>query len=505
MSRSPMQTVLARLVELGPAAHAVLDGLLDEMPAHEIAALTFDWQRTWARPSQVIPVGGDWRSWGACSGRGWGKTVTSVSFAIDEISEGRARRLALVAQSEAKCIEIFVTGETGFLAMTPPWLGVAWESSTNRLIFGNGATATVYTAQEPNGLRGPQHDLALATEIAAWPAATRIEAMANLRLGLRLGYGRLLWDSTPRRRNPLIRERLAMSAQDPARHLVVRGSTRENAIHLSPSAVAEWEAEWGGTARGAEELEGQFFDDAEDALFKQSWIEKSRRGWPERLVRRIISVDPAITANPKYSDATGIVEMGTGIDGQVFALRNLTGVHRAETWPGMVIDAYVAGRCDVILVETNRGGSAWAALLRGAASARGLTLIELGPLEVPGSRPDVVYMRAIHSRGQKAVRASGAAALVERGRVSFVVGALGDLEDRLCAFDGSDGAIDDCVDAFVAGCHELGGLGTSTPDPRIGFVGIVEAAQSLRANVRPTDSQNISTLLGLNAGYGGRI
>src|SRR5262249_55636453 len=157
------------------------------------------------------------------------------------------------------------------------------------------------------------------------------------------------------------------------------------------------------------------------------------------------------------------------------------GVHRAEVWPGLVIDTYVRGGCDVILLEKNRGGDAWTALLRSAARDRGLTLIELGPDETPGNRAGTVYVRTFTARGTKAVRASGAAALVERGRVTFVVGELGDLEDRLCSFTGSDGEIDDCVDAFVAGCHELAALGHDTPDPRVAFRGILDAQKMITA------------------------
>lgn len=506
LGRSWIEETIGMLEELGPRGVAVLDAVLAEVPPHELAAVAHDW-RTFARPAQIIEPG-DWRSWGFLTGRGWGKTASVVSFLLAEVAAERVHRIALVGQSEQKTIEILVEGETGILSLCPPWLGAEWQSSSNRVLFGNGAVATVYTPQEPTGLRGPQHDLAIATEVASWPAATRAEAFSNLLLGLRLGRGQLLWDSTPKRRNPLIRDLLERSKKSPTKHIVVSGSTHENAINLSPDVVAEWTEAWGGTARGAEELDGRFFDDAEDALFKAAWIERARRTWPEKLTRRIISIDPAITANAKYSDATGIVDMGLGVDRQIYALRNLTGVHRPEVWPGMVIDAYVVGGCDVILIETNRGGSAWVALLRGAASARGLTLVELGPLEVPGNRPGVVYVRAFNSRGAKAVRASGAAALVERGRVSFVAGDLGDLEDRLCAFDGSDGAIDDSVDAFVAGCHELGGLGGETVDASIGFNGITELNALLHAPAgarpRPGRSHNIAMLIG-GSGTGGRI
>lgn len=513
-TRSWIEDTILMLEELGPRAATVLDAILDEVPVHELAAVVHDFAGTWARPKQIIPPG-DFRSFGCCTGRGWGKTLAVVAFAIDEVAAGRAQRLALVGQGEAKTIEILVTGETGILNLTPPWIGAEWESSSNRVLFGNGAIATVYTAQEPGGLRGPQHDLAIATEIAAWPAATREEAMQNLRLGLRLGRGQLLWDSTPRRRNPLIRERLALAAKDPARHIVITGSTRENAINLSPSAVAEWEEQWGGTARGDEELDGRFFDDEDGAMFKQAWIDRARRGMPDVLTRRVIAIDPAITDNPKYSDATGIMDMGLGVDGQVYVLQNLSGIHRAETWPGLVIDTYTRGGCDLVLVETNRAGTAWSALLRVAARERGLTLVELGPDEVPGRRPGVVYMRGRNVKGSKAARASGAAALCELGRVSFVVGKLGDLEDRLCTFDGTEKGPDDAIDAFVHGCHELASLGHDAPDAGLAFRGITALAGALNGD-RPdaplaidrgygSGRANLATLLGGARGTGGRI
>jgi phage terminase large subunit-like protein len=458
----------------GKNAPEILDSVLNQIPNHELAAANYDWG-LWARPKQYIDYRGEWRSHGFLTGRGFGKTMANVSHAIEEISAGRAMRVALVGQNETKAIEILVTGETGLLALTPPWLGAEFQPSLNRVVFGNGAIATIYTPESPDGLRGPQHHLAIATEVASWPAAGRMDAMSNLNLGLRLGYGRLLWDGTPKKRNPLVRQLLQKSKVNPAKHIVVFGSTKENEINLSPDVVAEWFETMGGTRQGEEELLGKFFDDEEDALFRSEWIEKSRRKWPEKFTRRIISVDPAITADPRSSDATGIVHLGLGVDKQIYALANQTGVHRPEVWPGQVIDSYVATKCELILVETNRGGNAWAALLRGAAHARGLTLIELGPKEQPGHRDGTVYMRAYTARGQKSVRAASAASLVERGRVSFVVGQLEDLEDRLCSFTGEDGAIDDCVDAFVAGCLELAGLGAEKYDPRGAFSAAIKA------------------------------
>ncbi len=497
---SPLHDLLGRLAHLPPkAAHVALDLMLDDFSTIELAAANYD-RALWARPSQAAPSG-ECSSWGVCAGRGWGKDWACVSFALEEIAAGRAKRVALVGQSEQKTIEILVTGDTGLLALAPPWMGAEYESSSSLVRFANGAIATIYTAAEPSGLRGPQHDLAIATEIASYPTSTRDETMSNLRLGLRLGRGLLLWNSTPKRRNPLMRERLALGAKHPARHVVVRGRTEENEINLAPNVVAEWREQWAGTRTGAEELDGEYFDDAADALFRQSWIDAARRSMPEEITRRVISIDPAITES-KRSDATGIVEAVLGVDAQIYVTWNASGRHRAEAWPELVVARYVATGADLVLAETNRAGSFIRAALAVACQARGLSLIELGPTEAPAGRAGVLYYRGYNSKGSKVTRAGAAAAVVERGRVSFV-GDLGELETRLCDFDGTEGRIDDEVDAFVAAVVELASLAHGRVDHTAAFRGLGAIAEAIAAPTRGAPS-NIAMLIGGQGGQGGQ-
>jgi len=464
---SAIVRALMTLVPLGKRAGLVaLKVALDSYTTVELAAAAYDWE-LWQRPDQVFPKS-EWRSISLVTSRGWGKTTCNVSFLIQEVIAGRAQRIALVGQSELKTIEVLVTGATGILALCPPWLGAEWESSSNIVRFGNGAIATVYTAAEPSGLRGPQHDLAIATEIASWPTSTAVEAMSNLQLGLRLGQGRLLVDGTPRRRNALVRERLALAAKDPKRHILIRGRVEDNALHLSPGIVQEWREQFSDRT-AAEELDGHYYDDSADAVFKQNWIDAARRKMPDRVVRRVISIDPSITES-KRADHTGVVECCLGVDSQILVTANMSGKHPAHVWPEMVVSRYLSHGASLVLCEENRGGSFVRLAVAGACQARGLSLIELGPGDAPEGRPGVVYYRGYNSKGSKVTRASVAAALVERGKVSFV-GDLGDLETRLCDFDGSEGAIDDSVDAFVAGVVELSGLagGTKVPFNAAGF------------------------------------
>lgn len=479
---SPVETLLRRLLPLGrEAGHVALDAILDELPPSELAALLYAWP-FWARPAQLV-ADGAWRTWGFLCGRGYGKTRASIEHVVAEVAAGRARRIALVGPNELKTIEITVTGESGLANVAPPWLGARWEPSTNTVRFANGAVATIYSAESPDNLRGPEHDLALATELSFWPAATRDEALSNLRRGLRLGRGQLVWDSTPRRRNPLIRKMLDEAKADPARYVIVRGASRENAANLAPGVVADWQREIGGTMRGREELEGEYIDDPDDALFRSAWIERSRRTMPSTLARRIIAVDPAISDRPG-ADATGIVEAGAGIDAQIYVLANLTGKYSAASWPELVVDRYIRNGCGLLLVERNRGGDTHRELVRHAARARGHELVEVGEGEAPPARAGVLYYRSLFARGQKAERAEGASALLERGRVSFVAGELGDLEERLCTFDGRDGRPDDAVDAFVHAVVELGELGEERRDLRDGFRGYTAASAQLHTGVR---------------------
>ena len=66
----------------------------------------------------------------------------------------------------------------------PEWDRPHYEPSKRRLTWPNGAIATTYSADEPERLRGPQHDAAWCDEIASWRYP---EAWDMLMFGLRLG------------------------------------------------------------------------------------------------------------------------------------------------------------------------------------------------------------------------------------------------------------------------------------------------------------------------------
>ena len=156
--------LLARLARLPPAQAAVLRRRWD----------------VWGRPDQQAP-GGAWRTWLILAGRGWGKSRTGAEWVRAQATSGRASRIALVARTAADVRDVIVEGESGILAISPPHERPIWEPSRRRLTWPGGTIATTYSAEEPDQLRGPQHDAAWCVQLE------RAEVFAGARLGIVCG------------------------------------------------------------------------------------------------------------------------------------------------------------------------------------------------------------------------------------------------------------------------------------------------------------------------------
>ncbi len=476
-------------------AKQALSAICRQFTNSERAALAARWE-FWARPKQLPPP--EWRTWGNLTSRGWGKTSTIANILTREIQAGRVRTLIMAAQNLTKTEAVQIEG---LIAAAPPWFKPEYNAGKFRLDYPNGARAFAYTPEVPDAIRSENADMAWLSEVQSWPSATREEAYSNFVFATRVRGARMMWDATPKRGNPILKRFLARAEKHPDKHIVVRGTIYENP-HIASEALDTMELDYGGTQKGREELLGEMLGD-EDAIFKSAWFDIAPRRMPTRLKRRILSVDPAITSDARRSDSTGILEMGIGFDDVLAVLANMSGKHRGEDWASMVIDAYVERGCDLILIETNRGGDTHIGLIRVIAKSRGLEVVELTKDQPPILREGKINVRGITARRQKSARAEGAGALCERGRVSFVTGMLGDLEEQLAGFDGTANKSDDAVDAFVHGCHELAGLGHDTLDASAGFKGIATLGEELAA-ASHGQSQSLAALLG-RGGSAGRI
>nr|WP_255478603.1 phage BR0599 family protein [Erythrobacter sp. THAF29] len=121
----------------------------------ERAEFAYHW-RFFARETQLPPPG-TWHTWLIMAGRGFGKTRAGAEWVRSMAEENPHARIALISSSMAEARAVMVEGESGIIACCPPDRAPKFEASLRRLSFPNGAQAHLFSAAEPEALRGPQH------------------------------------------------------------------------------------------------------------------------------------------------------------------------------------------------------------------------------------------------------------------------------------------------------------------------------------------------------------
>src|SRR5262249_28630443 len=232
---------------------------------------------------------GTWQIWLLLAGRRFGKTRTLAEWVCGQAASGRARRIALVAATAGDARDVLVGGGSGILAVAPPWCRPVYESSKRRLTWPNGAIATTFSAEEPERLRGPQHDAAVCDELGSW---AHLETWDMLQFGLRLGRNpRCLVATTPRPTR-LIHELLTREGGDV---VVTRGSTYENRANLAQGFFDQIVRRYEGTRLGRQELNAELLDDTPGALWSHGIIDAARQSAAPNLARIVVAIDPAAT------------------------------------------------------------------------------------------------------------------------------------------------------------------------------------------------------------------
>ncbi len=403
----------------------------------DAARFLYDWDR-WVQPHQETPAG-DWRIWLFLAGRASGKTRTGAEWVRRKIERGEVRRVGLISPTAASAREVMVEGESGLLACCPPWNRPLYEPSRRQLTWPNGAIATTYSADEPERLRGPQHDLIWADELAAWRYP---EAWDMAILGLRLGSDpRAIVTTTPKPVG-LIRSLVAREGEDV---VVTRASTFDNALHLPHQSIEQFRSQYEGTRLGLQELHAHLLEEAEGALWSRKVVAAAFTKERPPLQRIVVAIDPAVTSN-EQSDETGIIVAGLGEDGLGYVLADLSGRYSPDGWARRAVEAYEHWRADRIIGEVNNGGELIERTLR---TLRGVADVDHG-----------LPYKAIRASKGKAARAEPVAALYEQGRVKHVVPrghqGFAELEEQLCTWEPlSASRSPDRLDALVWALSEL--------------------------------------------------
>ena len=388
--------------------------------------------RAKARPSQLPPEG-DWNGWLLMAGRGFGKTRAGSGWINELVETGAAKRVGLVAATAADARDVMAEGESGIMGTAPSWNVPLYEPSKRRITWKSGAIATLYSAEEADRARGPQHDALWMDEVAAWQEPQSM--WDQLQFGLRLGKRpRWLATTTPRP----IKLLKALLARDDV--VVTRGSTFENEANLAPTFIQALRDRYGGTRLGRQEIEAELLSDTPGALWQLDWLDRDRVSKAPDLRRIVVAVDPAVSNN-EGSDETGIVVAGISADKHVYVLEDLSGRYAPHEWAAKAIEAYRRHKADRIIAEVNNGGAMVEATIRA-----------VDPL---------ASFKSVHASRGKVVRAEPIAAQYEQRRVHHV-GNFSTLEDQMCAFTsdfdrGRSGYSPDRVDALVWALTELSG------------------------------------------------
>jgi phage terminase large subunit-like protein len=411
---------------------------LKEMADDDVELLAGDWP-TWARLNQLPTRDGreidDFRVWLVLGGRGAGKTRCGAEWTrcqaqgLWPLATVPARRIALIGPTIAQVRSVMVEGVSGLLAIHADGERPQFEPSLRRLVWPNGTIAEMFSAEQPDSLRGPQFDVAWCDELAKWryPQAT----WDMLQFGLRLGEApRVVVTTTPR---PMaLLQRLVADPET----LLARTPTIDNRRFLAPQFLREIEARYGGTRLGRQELDAEIIDDDPDALFRRELIEAGRARSAPDLVRIVVAIDPPASGRVG-ANACGIVCAGVGVDGKAYVLDDAT-VQGASpsAWAKRGIALYHARQADRLIAEVNQGGDMVEAVIR----------------EVDSS----VSFKAVHASRGKRLRAEPVAALYEQNRVVHV-GVFPELEDELVSFDQRSvrPASPDRADALVWALSEL--------------------------------------------------
>lgn len=417
-----------------------LDSLLRSLPPEIRSEWLTKLRREWIPQRHQEPPSPPWDVWALVAGRGSGKTDADAYY-VDRHASGPAciggpapHRIGIIAPTHDDAKKTCVVGDSGLLSHNRD-IRFTPGGKAGDLVWPNGSIANLYGAFTPEDverLRGPQHCLVWAEELAAWRYLT--ECWDNMQFGLRLGaQPHVVASSTPKARQEFWAILEASGVE-------VTSATTDDNPHLHPRVRQELYRKYGGTRLGQQELYARRLMDIPGALWRRDMIRHDQPPLQHRdgveqpaYARIVVAIDPAVTYGPD-SDETGIVVAAKGRDSRGYVIDDLSGRYSPTGWAMQAIGAYATHKADAIVAEVNNGGDMVEQTLRSAGY-------------------DGRYIKVTASRGKR-IRAEPVAALYEQGRVSHLRPLL-ELEDQLCNFTPESTNSPDRLDALVWAFTEL--------------------------------------------------
>ena len=401
------------------------EGLSNE----QALAILFDWP-FWARENQLAPASfanGEKTYWLNQCGRGWGKTRVGAEQVRAWARTFRYVNLIGATADDAR--DIMIEGESGIMNICPNSERPNYRKSERKLIWPNGCQSLIFTADEPERLRGKQHEKLWADELGSWRYP---DAWDQAMFGLRLGSTPQAIVTTTPRPTPLVKDLI----KNPA-CVVTRGTAYENRANLAPAFYTAIIRKYEGTRLGRQELNAELLDDNPGALWQRRQIDATRVAKAPAFRRIVVGVDPAVTSR-EDSDETGIICAARGpapkdstVAGEHYYITaDKSLIASPDVWARAAVKCYHDNSADRLIAETNNGGE----------------MVELTIRTVD---------KAVTASRGKMIRAEPIAALYEQGRVHHV-GFFPMLEDQMCDFDPLTSPFSpDRMDALVWALTEL--------------------------------------------------
>lgn len=310
------------------------------------------------RGSQYPPLGLDWITWLMLAGRGSGKSKTGSEYT--RYVAKKIQWLALVGPTSSTLRNVMIEGKSGLIAACEAaGESYDYEPSKQRFTFQNGAVASLFTAEEPDRIRGSNIGFFWGDEPAFWddPQAVWDMLMFALRDGVR---PHALATTTPLPTD-FVKNLTALPTTR-----TISGSTYDNRHNLPAIYFQQILDKFEGTYLGRQEIYGEIIDDREGALWSTQQFAETPDFYFDlehvQFDRVLVGIDPA-GSNNKRSDLTGIVVGGKR--GEIIhAIDDLSGKYTPAGWARRAINAYETYKADAIVVERNYGGDMCRATLK---------------------------------------------------------------------------------------------------------------------------------------------
>lgn len=256
---------------------------LTDLTDQEAEALLFDWEFN-GRPKQIEGIQDpDWFLWLILAGRGFGKTRTGAEMVRHWVEKCGKKRIGIISPTTADLRDVIVEGESGIINVFPPWNRPVYEPTKRRITWPNGAIASLYSGEEPERLRGPQHDALWLDELAGFSSPEIMQRAWDMAMfGLRLGKNPQVIVTTTPKPVPLVQDFIKKVKKQKEKGdysdgkiLLTTGSSYENKSNLAGTFFNQL-VQYEGTVLGRQEIHAEVINLEEQGIVKRSWFVK----WP---------------------------------------------------------------------------------------------------------------------------------------------------------------------------------------------------------------------------------